>query len=375
MHRSSHLIGLLTLGLLVNAFCAGCASRDLPRSRIGALPFPGMFTLYGTADPERLGRHRYGHTPRLLRADEKERGILYTTRAGFLDVAHVRLTIDWTRYYTRHVRRAVKAGETELALAGTNDARFLITLRYPPDWATLPDAERHALTEELAVRSGQHLAYLSMAWHEAITWFGHRSVFFIDESPSSFTYDDTMSHVVGVRVAARAIRDTTRKFDDAVTVALAAELRDLGAVRPAQTDEAVRAVERLWWADGKPLKRQYTIGLQEMVVYPWLVRGPSFQPAAAPEPFHLPGLGAIGGRDFSGFCSVEIEPRILETNRMRDVLPGRPAKFRQRTDVPALLAVIASQMRDRFGPDVNEPWPRASGGAVAEVGGGDAAAP
>src|SRR5687768_2411742 len=76
----------------------GC--NGAPRGRLGALPYPGMTTLYATADPENLGRHRYGGLPRLFERDEASRGIIYTARGGFLDVAHVRITVDRVRYCT-----------------------------------------------------------------------------------------------------------------------------------------------------------------------------------------------------------------------------------------------------------------------------------
>src|SRR5215218_5176260 len=127
--------------LLACAFgAAGCG--DTPRSRLGALPFPGPFTLYTTADPDRLGRHRYGHSPRFLRADEKERGLIYTTRAGFIDMAHLRMTIDWTRYYTRLLRRAILADRRQVKLAGMEDCPLYVTLNYPTGWSELSADER-----------------------------------------------------------------------------------------------------------------------------------------------------------------------------------------------------------------------------------------
>lgn len=340
--------------------CGGCAPwRDTPRSRLGALPCPGPFTLYEAADPRDLGRHRYRQVPRFFRQDEKERGIIYTTRGGFVDLAHVRIATDWTRYYVRAVRRAMAAGETKLVLPGMNRAGLHVTLNHPPPLAGLDPRARAAVEAELAMRTGQRLAYLMLTWHELITWFGYRTVFFVDESPSAFTYDDTMSHVVGLRVAERALRDPWRRYDDAVTAALSAELHALGAVAPRRTDRAVRAVEGVWWARGKPLKRQFNVGLREFVVYPWLVRGLPFAPDAEPEPFYLPRLNDVFGHDLSGFFAAEIDPRICEAPRMRKYLPGGPRRFSRERDIPILHRVVRDQMRRNFGPDVNQPYPGA----------------
>ncbi len=199
-------------------------------------------TLYTTADPQRLGRHRYGAVPRLFQSDEVSRGIIYTARAGFLDVAHLRITIDQVRYCTRALRRAISERQDKLALPGPNRSIFHVALRYPDDWPTLSPAERDALAAQWSLRAGQRLAYLMVTWHELITWFGYRNVVLVDERRSSFLHDDVMSHVVGLRVAERAIRadgSTAERFDDdpTLTPALDDELAELGAVPPHRTNK------------------------------------------------------------------------------------------------------------------------------------------
>jgi hypothetical protein len=37
---------------------SGCGGTPPPHGRMGALPFPGAWTLYGAANPEKLGHHR-----------------------------------------------------------------------------------------------------------------------------------------------------------------------------------------------------------------------------------------------------------------------------------------------------------------------------
>ena len=413
----------LILSLLLLTLLGGCgASNGQPRHRIGALPFPGTFTLYRAVDPDQLGPHRYGRTPRLFRADERESGIIYTTRAGFLDLAHLRLTVDWTRYYARRVRAAMEAHTEQLALPSLDGETFHVTLRYPDDWHNLDDAQRSALADELALRCGQRLAYQMMTWHELITWFGHRRVLLIDESPSAFTYDDGMSHAIGLRVAERALRSTPgragdviacgasaqaasaadaraadaytrgarfepamvdgaradaacggdgadgaggvvgaridwRNGDAAVTAALRAELADLGAVTPAQTDRAARAVEGFWWARGKPLKRQLDVGLSDNAMLPWLVPGLPFAPGDdPPQPIRLPSLADVAGRDRSSFCSIRIAPNIPAAARMRAAVPGAPAAFTGERDLALLLAATRRAMRDQLAADVDRPW-------------------
>jgi hypothetical protein len=352
--------------LVFLSLCAGgCifGSGGKPRDRIGALPFPGPFTLYTVADPNHLGKHRYGTLGRIpfIQTEEKERGIIYARKAGFIDVAHIRESCDWTRYFTLQLRKAIKAGKTEVNLAGKNDARLLIDLKYPDGWADLSDGERKSLGEEMAIRGGQQLGYLTVTWHELITWFGWRKIFLIDEQPSAFTYDDTMSHMVGIRVAGRALRDKRGgNWDAAVTRNLKEVMKEIGAVKPVQTELAVDAVEGLWWKDGEPLKRQFAPPPGDDVsVTPWLVEGlPFARVDEPPAPFVLPSLRDVNGHDCSQFiASLHIQPNIDEADKMKRCIRCRMPYFSAQKDLPALLAVAEQQMTERFGEAVNVPWP------------------
>jgi hypothetical protein len=355
------------LACLAALWCCGCGvGSDMPRDRLGALPFPGHMSLYATADPAHLGRHRYERMPRALGKDEKERGIIYTTRAGFIDLAHVRIAIDWTRHCTRLAHAALADGRTALAVEGPDHGVFHLTLDYPDRWADLPAEERGRVIDDRSRWIGQRLTYLMLTWHEVATWFGYRT-FFFDESPSAFTYDDTVATLLGMRVAARAMAERTgnrdRDFDAAATMALAAELGRLGPVTPAQTDEAVAAVKGLWWSDAGPLKRQTEVWPGEVeVVHPWLVPNLPFAEAEGEaegeaETFALPcERGPVDARTMVA-VHITIEPRIKQAAAMRAMLKDGPAWFNEERDVLALINVMRGQMRERYGAEFSQPWP------------------
>jgi hypothetical protein len=341
----------------------------MPRDRLGALPFPGTFTLYTKADPAHLGRHRYGHWPRPFGGDdEKERGIVYTTRAGFLDLAHVRIAIDWGRHCTRLAQEAIVNGRDGLAVPGPDAAVFHVALEYPNGWGELPVAERARIVDAASRRVGQRVAYLVLTWHEVATWFGYRP-FLFDESRSAFTYDDTVATLVGLRVAGLAMagagEDTDDAFDAAATAALDAELRRLGACTPAQTEQAVRAVEGVWWSGDAPLKRQADVCSADVdAVVPWLVSDlPFASDSTVAEPFPIPCDRSLHGgpADVEAVTArVEIEPRMRQAAAMRELIPGHPERFREGRDLPPLFDAMRAQMRARYGPDVGRPWPEAA---------------
>ena len=340
---------LSALAALVAA--GGCGGGGPPRARVGALPYPGPFTFYSAADPQHLGRHAYAG----LRAGEDSEGIVYTRRAGFIDLAHVRNTADWAHYCTRRLRRAMAAREQALTFAGPDRMRVHVRFDYPAAWDDLPDGGQEA-ARALATRRGVWLAYEMMTWHEVITWHGYKSSGIMPEHRSAFTWDDNPSHALGVLLAAEALRRPDAEYDQAMTELLAATLMRLGAVPPAQTTAAARAVEGRWWRGGDPLRRHLAAGLADGRVEPWLVE--AFSAGAEPEVFELPPRATPlpGGMRI---VSVAWEPRIWEARRVLADLPATlPAGDGQvvpRRDLPALVAGVRRAMIEAAGDGVDQP--------------------
>ncbi len=324
---------------------------------MGGLPFPGAFTLYKAADPENLGDHRYTTALRFALPDrEQYRGIVYTCHAGFLDLAHIRKAVDWTKHFSVLIELALMEGSESIALQGEEPSLFHLTIHYPDDWSTLADDERDALIRELSIRMGQRVSYLLSTWHEIITWFGYKTTIIIPEHSSAFTYDDIVSHLVGLQVADAALRDPDRDYDAAVTHALDAALKRLGMVSKKQAAEAIDKVKGLWWEWDGSKKRYLDIGMEGESIDPWLVRGLSFCTDGEGESFTVPTLNTVMDRDFSRFCDVQIEPRIMESNRIRSELEPRPERIRPKDHFPQLMERIHAQMAKVLGPDVSQPY-------------------
>lgn len=241
---------------------AGCGGLGQPRHRIGSLPFPGPKTIYSEADPGHLGWHRYGSAfgSALSPAAEVSRGTIYTCRAGFLDVAHLRLAIDWTRYAHDVFSQAMREGKKKAGFRGPDGYRVEAAIEYPPVWRDLPADSRERAIESGSILAAQRASFLIWTWHEAITWEGYSTFVIISEEGSAFGYDDMASHAVGVAVAGEVLRDP-REYDEAVTDHLNAELERLGAVEHDCFREARDAVEGAWWTREGPLRRELDAGL------------------------------------------------------------------------------------------------------------------
>jgi len=310
--------------------------NQTPRPRMGSLPWPGLFSGFEVADPNNLGHHSYSNL-----GDETERGILYTCRGGFLDMAHVRKTIDTSKYVQVRVEMALLNNWSALRIKSLEPSVYILHLNYPEFWQSLSPDEKQVLARELSIRIGQRMAVLMMSWHELLTWFGYQSTPFLSEFPSAFTWDDTASHGFGaVLVADHALRDS-RDWNDAVTDAINTGLHELGAVTPSQTMQAVEAIKGRWWSGGmgggKPLKRHIEIGWYGQPIIPWLVPNLPFCPDATPHRYDLPRLDNVMGRNFQNLLRVEIEPNVLQSESIRRCIPGKPSTIDVDKDLPFVM--------------------------------------
>lgn len=345
---------ILCLALLCLGGCAG------PKFRLGTLPYPGIPVLHKVADPEKLGQHRYQSLIGLL-DKEQERGIIYTREAGFIDVAHLRHTIDWTRAIGRQIAPAIADEAEELAFDGAFYTRVHLRFDYPPGWEALAPEQKRQLGRDLAILMAQQIAYALGTWHEIITWWGFSRVPFFPERRSAFTYDDGISHLIGLEIAGGVLREGGDDYGAAVTAAINEELARLGAVPPNVTRQAVQAVEGWWW-NGGPLKRHVETGYGGQAIHP--MRVPGFGDSGAGATFKLPSIADIDshGLDLSGFYVLELEPKLsLWRRQIRPMLPWRPQRLVPERDIPPLMEVIRWEMRRTISPtvDVVEPRPPA----------------
>ena len=241
----------------------GCASSELasPKTRIGALPFPGVASLYAAADPKGVTPHRYEGGLRTAFAAEGDRGIIYTERAGFIDMAHLREAMDWTWY----VARLLDASAPE-------DGERVVRFRHECVEATLRipaglDAEDRADVAAMA-------AYRLLTWHEVSTWYGYSLIAFVSEKRSTFTVDDTTSHVLGAGVGRELVETApvAAAYDAAADEALERLMRDLGAMDPAATTRMCERVKESWWKAGNATLFDAHVALEGGLKRPLLVR-------------------------------------------------------------------------------------------------------
>jgi hypothetical protein len=351
---------------LVIVFLAGCARQpDLgdgmtltskARSRLGWCPSPVVG--YATnSNPDDIGTHRYGFSL------WEKNGIVYTARAGHVDIAHVRKAADWTAYLSELTFAQLQEGQTTFSFRQREPSRYFVTLQYPEYWGDLTDEARESMARDVAIELGQYLAFLGGTWHEIVTWFGHNNSGLISEFSSAFSWEDTFSNLVGTHVARVALHDDEHTYNDAVTLALDRELDELGVKSKQTALMMTRSVREKWYSGNVILftrikKRNLDIGLDDGFVTPSLIGSASEVPGVEPKAFPVPNLDLLQNLGFS--IKLEIEPREKIKNRILRVAYSDPARRRLRIEpaihLPFIMAHIHREALWRYNFDVDTPW-------------------
>jgi hypothetical protein len=337
---------------------SGCSS-DGPQMRLGSIPFPGPFTLYSVADPADLGVHN---------ESEVSRGILYTCRAGFLDLSHIRESVDIAKYAHDQLAASMVAvaynrADRAICTIDWSDSHYVFSFHKPAWWFELDDAERLAISQEASILEAQRIAVIVGTWHEIGTWWGQETVPPFSEQNSALTWDDTTSHVIAAIVAGRALRDP-QPWNQAVTFHLNEVLADLGVVKPACEDEAVQAVHGRWWWGGTPIRRDMDTGLAGDTKSPWLAPNLPCCPGATPFTIDLPNVSNVLGRDLRPCFELRIEPPRWMV-RAALGCDSCPAALTSENDILAAIEHMRAAVKVAFGPDADDPYAPARHGPNA----------
>lgn len=325
-------LGLLLLTAIV--LMGGCRGPDEPRLRFGA--FFGSPIGMDFANPDKLGEHSYGFTL------NETNGMLYTCKAGFIDLAHVREAADRTAYLQRLSYRAIIRRKEKFSFSMIEPSTYWVNLSYPADWESRSPREQERIARKVSIDLSQYLAHTSLIWHEIVTWYGFATAGIFPDTISAFSWEDPYSDVMGVRLAGKALREEKRDYDEVMTELLSQRLEELD-VQPART--ARKAAEKIKgkWYDGgfyffvDMKRRNLDVGLDDGLITPWLV--PGICPDAEPQPYAAPRDEPLPELGFS--FDVEIEPNVMEKKEIYQAI-GLPEKHKlePQVDFPTLIAVI-----------------------------------
>jgi len=332
------------IGLLILA--SGC-NVSRPRVRMGTLPTPPPGPRF--SNPNNLGRHSYYFNP------FEENGIVYTCRAGHIDITHLRWNADYTRYLIRKTRETLrKKGKGFSFNISLELSRHNVKFSYPEKWDDLSQREKEKIANEIAFEIGRYLAFNATIWHEILTWFGVHFIGFEPEFNSAFSWEDVYSNLLGTKLAVEALKDTSYKYDEAMTLAIDRELRALG-VQPRNT--AIRASQSMRgkWFKGyflvDTMKKNIDIGLDDGHVTPVLV--PGICDGTAPELRPVPNTDILSKYGFS--MKYEIHPQEWEKARILKIVypDGKGEKIQVERHFPIIMDYIRKQAIEEYGYDID----------------------
>jgi hypothetical protein len=315
-------------------FFAGCGLDGQPRPRVGSYPASSIGSKF--LDIDDLGTHSYG-----LGFGEHN-GLVYTSRGGHIDIAHLRIAADNTKALYYKTRQNIINGNSEFTFKlNVEPSQYYVELEYPNYWQTISPQYREKIADKLALEMSQYFTYTMTTWHEVLTWFGFKCVFFLPEKESAFSWEDIYSNLLGTRLGAQALQDKEHNFNEAMTILLKNELETLGA-QPSRTARQAARLMKDKYFDGRSYldpTRSMDIGLYDGLVTPVLIPGVCID--AEPKSYPVPALAAIKKYGFR--MNLEIHPKEFESGKiLRVVYPngGGDGKIHPAEQLPIVMDYI-----------------------------------
>jgi hypothetical protein len=312
-----------------------------PKGRIGRNASATILTSFVGKD---VGKHTY-----YLNVREKN-GIAYTCRAGHIDLAHVRKTVDWTAYLAAKVNRHLQQTETEFTFIANEPARYYLSIAYPPDWDDRSESARKATTKDVAIELGAYLAYVSATLHEIFTWYNFNITMFFSEHSSAFSWEDNTSNLLGSMIGKKALKQGG-PFSRTATLILNEELALLKIQPKSVAEQASEAKEGQWYTGEYFLKdmiyRHFDIGT-DGTVESCLVDMPECR-GCIPVIFPAPNLDHIQRQGFQ--VEIKIKPYIARDRFMLAAYPNDDTKHTRITPEhfePILEAIIQEADKKGF---------------------------
>ena len=251
-------------------------------------------------DPGSLGTHG---------SSTEATGLIYSGKAGFLDLGHIRDTCDLTKSIFDQIAAACGNPTTVTAIEGSAQVRSVS----PSKWIGVARA----------------IAYDDALAHEIVSYSnmspgGHNS---------SFSPEDLCSNFLGTLLAERAIA-SGGSFASAVTTELSSLVGSLDGQSVAESLKAFNLIKKLWvdFNGFSDILRNDYLKRRNFTQTPWKTGHASDSPAPA---FVTGGFGSVGS--LYSYTCTSASPAIPKSS------------------FPAEIARIQADARTRYGPDFDKP--------------------
>lgn len=310
-------------------------------SKLNTLRSPYFGGLISYDNPEELKPHNYNKN--------YSAGMLYTANAGYIDLGHLREGADRVKCNFDTIYPAILKGEKQISFRIIEPARYHISVKYPPNWKDLTFDQKQNLAKEISLDIAEYVAHKSLIWHEIITWYGYSCVRIFPEKPSSFSWEDVYSDVLGCRLGRLAL-EMGGNYNKNMTLLIKEELKKLNVqsaeVAKSATDK-IQGRGKWFWGGPYPFivmnRRNFNVF---GTICPWLVPGVCNGTAI---PLPSPNLDFVKEKGF--FVKVKLEPKTRQGKRAS----GIPGKVCPEKDFPRIVEKIRAEAIKERGENVDKP--------------------
>jgi hypothetical protein len=324
-----------------------------PRIRIGSVVTPLIWTKYVECD--QLGEHGYKS------GIFEENGIIYTCRAGHIDIAHVRNNADWTAHLSAIVYDQLRRNHTSFDFKVEGDSIYHIELKYPDNWEGYSPTAKYKAMKQVSIGLGQYFTYIASIWHEMITWFGYKSRGIYSEYHSAFSWEDNFSNLLGSHLGEQALRENMLLYDEAMTILLH---RRIQSFEPQSSDIAREVTQQLegQWISSRIIfvemrKRHFDVGLIDGYVTPVTLPLGCSPENDAQLQIRAPSTDFL--TDYGFTMKFEIEPREWERHKILEIIYPEPDSAGERIDprlhFVKILKHIEQADAQKYGKNVKTP--------------------
>lgn len=326
-------------------------AANLKPPRLRPSPYFGSISGIKYAKLENLGRHNYKSF-----SGEKN-PLIYTAKAGYIDIGHLRESADRARYLFELCNDNILEGNTDFSYRIIEKAVYKVTLEYPENWRQLSDDQQITIAREISIDLGQYLAQQSTIWHEIVTWFGYSSVGIFSEKPSSFSWEDTYSDLLGTKLAAIVLRENSKAYNEAMSEVIQRELSKLEPRSPEVAEKATDAIKGQWFSGTYPFvkmkKRNFDVGYDDQAISPFRV--PGFHSEVSEQVCTLPSLDSLQKYGFK--MVLKMTPKESQKNKVLKIIHSKKGNSVLQPDIhfPKIIAHIRKEAIRKIGPDVDKP--------------------
>ena len=327
--------------------CLLSAKIPLPKTAIGSLPTPTLGNIF--SGPKDIGRHNYSSSY------GEGNGIIYTCSAGHIDLAHVRSTADWTRYAYNFIHKELLKSSASIPFKTSVDPSiFHIEVKYPNDWQSMSNKNKRIGVNLVAIKIAKYVIFNAANWHEILTWYGHSKVPFFSEYPSSFSWEDSFSNMMGIYLAEKVIQKGKGDFNYNMTISIKTEIESFKMLSRVEAISITSKLKGLWysgWAPGliKMKVRNFDIGQYDGIINPVRIENIPECSETVYAGYMIPTLTEANQYGF--LFQVEIEPKEFVAKKIMKILhkknSSKKFKIRPEIDFPIIINDMKKNALDK----------------------------